>query len=318
MRFDLTSFGEGVLRLSVPAGRRIETTRSLDVDVSGTEANVASALSRLGWRCGWISALPDTPPGRRVEQAFRPHGVDLSSLIWREQGRVSTYFVEYSNPPRPTMIYYDRKDSCFTKLTPDDIDWDYLLDTRHVHLSGLTVPLSESVGEIIAVALARAKEKGITTSFDVNYRHLLWSKEDAREKLTKLSQDIDLLFLARRDAEIVFGCGGEVSEIVEQMSRMTAARNIVMSLSSDGVVGWDGNEIRHVKARDVGIVDRIGAGDAMISGVLHGWFAGDLFKGLQYGVVMAALAMSQFGEAVVTNRTELERLLAADPIDIVR
>ena len=318
MRFDLTTFGEGVLRLSVPVGQRIETAKTFDVDVSGTEANVAAALSRLGRRCGWISALPDTPPGRRVEHAFRSHGVDLSSLVWRDQGRVSTYYVEYSQPPRPIMVYYDRKDSCFTNLTPDDIDWDYLLDTRHLHLSGLTVPLSESVGEIVSLALARARAKGITTSFDVNYRHLLWSEGEARQKLAEYMKEIDLLFLARRDAVSVFGFDGEVSDVIDQVGQMTGARNIVMSLSSDGVVGWDGSSIRHVKARDVGIIDRIGAGDAMVSGILHGWFGGDLFAGLRYGTMMAALAMSQTGDAVITNQAELDRLLSEDFIDIVR
>lgn len=318
MRFDLTTFGEGVIRLSVPVGQRIETTSRFDVDVSGTEANVASALSRLGWRCGWVSALPDTPPGRRVEQCFRPHGVDLSALIWRKEGRVSTYYVEYSGPPRPTMIYYDRKDSCFAKLTPDDIDWDYLLDTRHLHLSGLAVPLSQGSEEIISLALARAREKGITTSFDVNYRKLLWSTDEAREKLLELAQGVDLLFLARRDAESIFGCKGEVKDVIERLGRMTGAHNIVMSLASEGVAGWDGCSIQQQAACEVEIIDRIGAGDAMISGVLHGWFGGSLSKGLRYGSMMAALAMSQSGEAVVTNKEELERLLSTDHIDIYR
>ncbi len=318
MRFDFTTFGEGVIRLSVPAGQRIETTNKFDVDVSGTEANVASALARLGWRTGWVSALPDTPPGRRVEQCFRPHGVDLSGLIWRMEGRVSTYYVEYSKPPRPTTIYYDRKGSCFANLTPGDIDWDYLLDTRHLHVSGLAVPLSSGSREIISLALARAKERGITTSFDINYRHLLWSAEEARETLVPLLQGVDLLFLAKRDAAILFGCDGEVSEVVAGLSHLTGAGNIVVSLASEGVAGWDGTSIEYQKACDVEIIDRIGAGDAMISGVLHGWFGGSLFKGLRYGAMMAALAMSQNSEAVVTNKEELERLLATDPVDIFR
>ncbi len=318
MRFDFTTFGEGVLRLSVPAGQRIETAKSFDVDVSGTEANVASALARLGWRSGWVSALPDTPPGQRVKNNFHAHGVDLSAVIWREEGRVSTYYVEYAKPPRPIMIYYDRKDSCLTQLTPDDIDWNYLLDTRHLHLSGLTVPLSDGTQEIISLALAKAREKGITTSFDVNYRHLLWSADEARERLTPLMQDVDVLFLAKRDAAHIFGFDSDVSDVIDRLSQMTGARNIVMSLSSDGVAGWDGSSIQQVKARDVDIIDRIGAGDAMISGVLHGWFGGSLVKGLHYGAMMAALAMSQNSEAVITNKAELERLLAADSIDIFR
>ena len=63
-RFDVTAIGEGQLRFSVPAGTRLEQARRLDVYASGTEANVTCTLSRLGWQCGWVSALPETPLGR--------------------------------------------------------------------------------------------------------------------------------------------------------------------------------------------------------------------------------------------------------------
>ena len=317
-RFDLTTFGEGVLRFSVPAGHRIETASTFDVNVSGTEANVAGALSRLGWSCGWVSALPDTPPGRRVQHAYRTHGIDLSAVVWRDEGRVACYYVEYAHPPRPIRIYYDRKGSCLTEMTPDDVDWDYLLDTRHLHLTGLAVPLSETTREIVTHAMERARAKGITTSFDVNFRKLLWTEAEARKTLLPLASGVDVLFVGRRDATSVFGCDGEPEQIIEGLAQMTQARNIVVSLSKDGVIGWDGTDTHRVDAKRVWIVDRIGAGDAMVSGVLHGWLQGDLAKGLEYGSVMAALAMSQVGDTVVTHRRELERLLADDGADIVR
>jgi len=67
-------------------------------------------------------------------------------------------------------VFYDRKDTCFTNLTADRIDWDYLLDTRLLHLSGLTVPLSPSVREILLEAIRRARARGVPISFDMNYR----------------------------------------------------------------------------------------------------------------------------------------------------
>jgi len=317
-RFDVTTYGEGVLRLSVPAGERIETAAGFDVHVSGTEANVVGGLSRLGWSCGWVSALPDTPPGRRVQHAHRSHGIDLSSVVWREDGRVSTVYVEYAHPPRPIRIYYDRKDSCFTQMPADGVDWAYLLDTRHLHLSGLTVPLSENTEQIITQALQRAREHGVTTSFDVNYRNLLWTTEDARERLLPLIKGVDILFCGRRDAEAVFGCAGKPQEIVDKLGEISGAANIVVSLSGEGVIGWDGTDYHREKATRVWIVDRIGAGDAMIAGVLHGWLNGSLSDGLQYGAVMAALALSQEGDTVVTTARELERLRGGDAADIVR
>ena len=317
-RFDLTTFGEGVLRLSVPAGRRIETATTFDVGVSGTEANVAGALSRLGWKCGWVSALPDTPPGRRVLHEFRGHGIDLSAVVMRPEGRVSCYYVEYANPPRPIRIYYDRKESCLAQLPPVDVDWSYLLDTRHLHVSGLTVPLSGNTEAIVTRALKRARENGITTSFDINYRKLLWPEAEARDRLLPLAAGVDVLFCGRRDAEAVLGCRGEPEEVIEQLADLTRARNIVVSLSGDGVIGWDGTGCHREEARRAWIADRIGAGDAMMAGVLHGWMKGSLAKGLRYGAVMAALALSQFGDTVVTHGDELESLLEGETADIVR
>lgn len=317
-RFDLTTFGEGVLRLSVAAGQRIETATTFDVNVSGTEANIAGALSRLGWRCGWVSALPDTPPGRRVINAYRSHDIDLSAVVMRSEGRVSCYYVEYANPPRPIKIYYDRENSCLTQMPPEDVDWDYLLDTRHLHMSGLTVPLSDYTEAIISQALEKARNKGITTSFDINYRKLLWPEAKAREKLLSLAAEVDILFCGRRDAEKVLGCEGEPEQIIQQLAEMTNARNIVVSLSSEGVIGWDGKDYYREDAKKVWIIDRIGAGDAMVAGILHGWMNESLAQGLKYGVVMAALALSQVGDVVITHSRELVSLLDGDAADIVR
>jgi 2-dehydro-3-deoxygluconokinase len=59
-------------------------------------------------------------------------------------------------------------------------------------------------------------------------------------------------------------------------------------------------------------VDRLGAGDALAAGVIHGWLDGDLSAGLRYGVTLAALALSQFGDMVITNKSELLALSHSD------
>ena len=46
-------------------------------------------------------------------------------------------------------------------------------------------------------------------------------------------------------------------------------------------------------------------GDALAAGVIHGWLDKDLAAGLRYGVTLAALALSQFGDMVITNKSEL-------------
>ena len=318
-RFDVTTIGEGQLRYSVPAGRRLEEATQFDVHPSGTEANVVCLLARLGWQTGWVSALPNSPLGRRVAHAFRPCGVDLSAVLWRDNTRLATYYVEYATPPRSTQVYYDRAHTAFTRLTQSDIDWDYLLDTRLLHISGLTLPLSLSVAMLLIEAVKRAKAANIPVSFDMNYRTRLWSPENARQVIEPIIKRVDILFFARRDAQQIFGLEGEPEALLHYLGTVSEASFIVSSLSHDGIIGWDRETVTHVPARQVGIIDRIGAGDAMVAGVLHGWLQGNFTKGLRYGALTAGLALSQFGDQVMTNKEEVEALLKTiDSTDITR
>ncbi len=317
-RFDVTTIGEGQLRYSAPLGSRLERADQLDVHVTGTEANVTSLLSRLGWRCGWVSALPATPLGRRVANEYALSGLDLSAVRWSAGGRLATYYVEFGAPPRGTQVWYDRRDSCFVNMTREDVDWDYLLDTRLLHLSGLSVPLSPTINAILLEALDKAKARGIAISFDMNYRSRIWSPEAAAQAVAPFLAGADILFFARGDAQRVYGFEGSPEDIARQLAELTSASAIVCSLSHEGIIAWDRQSFHHEPARRIPVIDRIGAGDAMVAGVLHGWLGGDLVKGLRYGVLTAALCLTHHGDAVYTTREELEALLDSPPADITR
>lgn len=317
-RFDVTTIGEGQLRYSVPAGMHLERAPQLDVHVTGTEANVSSLLSRLGWRCGWVSALPNSPLGRRVANEYAQSGLDLSAVAWSDEGRLATYYVEFGVPPKGTQVYYDRKDTCFVKLSREQINWDYLLDTRLLHLSGLSVPLSPSIRGILLEAIERAKAEDVPISFDMNYRSRIWTTDEAAEAIAPFLQTVDILFFARGDAQRMYGFEGSPENIVRQLGDLTSANIVVTSLSSDGIICWDREQFHLEPARKIEVIDRIGAGDAMVAGVLHGWLQGDIFRGLRYGVLTAALNLTHYGDAVYITRGELQDLLDRPDTDIVR
>jgi 2-dehydro-3-deoxygluconokinase len=311
-RFDLTTLGEGQLRLCVPAGSRMERADRFDVFVSGTEGNVASTLARLGRATGWVSALPATPLGRRVTNEYTLAGVDLGAVRWSE-GRLATYYVEYAVPPRSIQVWFDRRDSCFTRLTPGEVDWDYLLDTRLLHLTGITLALP-GPHALALEAAKRAKAAGTPLSYDVNYRARLWSPEEARRVTLPLVADVDVLCCSLGDAVTVLGVPrGEPEAVLRAMGEVSGARYLVMSMGGDGLMGWDraADTVVSVPAREVVILDRIGAGDAMVAGLLHGVLSGDFARGLHYGAVCAALALSQWGDQLIVDAAELERLVDA-------
>lgn len=304
-RFDVTTFGEMLLRLSVPSGERLETAKRLDLHPAGAEANVISLLARLNRRTLWAGALPENPLGRLAAGALRSAGVSMEGILWRAHGRMGTYYVEFGAPPRGIQVTYDRGHSCITGIQPDEIDWETLLDTRLLHLTGITPALSPSCCEIVSQAIRRAKQGGVFVSFDVNYRQKLWSATEASQTLLPLIRQADLVFCSQADAGRLFDCHGTPHEMAHDLLGLMQVPRLVMSIGEEGVLGWDGEEWRHVPAQRTQIVDRLGAGDALAAGVLYGWLNSDLRAGLGYGVTLAALALSQTGDMVITTEAEM-------------
>ena len=165
--------GETMLRLSPPARGRLERADTLDLHVGGAESNVAVALARLGRRAAWVSALPDTPLGRRVSGAVAAAGVDVSGVQFAPNGRVGLYFVEFGAAPRATEAFYDRADSSCARSLGFDAA---LLDgARFAVLSGITLGLSDHARTTALAFAAAARASGAEVVVDVNYRARLWA-----------------------------------------------------------------------------------------------------------------------------------------------
>ena len=325
-RFDVVSLGESMLRLSVPAGRRLDDTRKLDMELAGAESNVSVALARLGWRVGWVSRMPDHALSDAILRALRSDGVDISAVKRVPDERLGTYFIEYATPPRSTQVIYDRSNSAASHMTAADIDWDYLLDTRVLHLTGITAALSENCYSMLVDVIRRAHTAGVTVSFDVNYRAKLWSAAIAGEKLRPLIKDADILFCKGADAAALFGCHGKPHELMMKLKVLTQARALFCTFGENGASLLSNGEFVTQPALPVQIVDRIGSGDAFAAGVIDGWLSGGgsltdsstFREGLRRGVALAAIALSQFGDRVLSSRAELNAVLAAERLDVAR
>ena len=85
-------------------------------------------------------------------------------------------------------------------------------------------------------------------------------------------------------------------------------KRIVLTVGGEGVVAWDGTQILRQPAQPTAIIDRLGAGDALAAGVIHGWLDNDFAQGLRNGAALAALALRRRGDIVVCSRDELAEL----------
>ncbi len=308
-RFDVTSLGSTMIRLSVPRGERLERAAMYEVRTAGTESNTMVALSRMGKRAAWVSRLTDNALGRRISEEIQSFGVDTARVVWTDEDRNEVFFVEYGARPRPIQVIYDRENSAISKVSIDSLDVDYLLDTRILHLTGILAALGEDCAETMRKLMDSASSAGVKLSFDVNYRSKLWSTQSARATLTPMMSRADILLITREDALNVFGITGSPEEIVSAVYQRFQPEVCVVTLGCDGGISFDGDAFCYCSGYDVDTVDRLGAGDSFTAGVLCGYLEGALQMGMNYASAMSALKLGIHGDYFTSSKTEVLGIL---------
>lgn len=308
---DLITLGEVLLRLSVPSPGRFETTLQLDVQVGGAEANVAAACARLGLRSAWISALPSNVWGERVRRELRGHGVDCAHVVSLPGARLGVYFLEYGIAPRPIQVVYDRRDSAFTRLTPDMIDWEPVRRARLVHVSGVTPALGDNGRALVW----RLLEEASVVSFDVNYRAALWNPNEARKFAESVVPHVRYLFLGMAEAQTIFGQSGSSEAALEMLADLAPKATIALLQGRDGSTVLDAGRIWRPSVRhDVKVIDPIGAGDAYVAGYLWATLRGrTVQEAVDAAATVAALKCSTWGDIALVTERDISDALTGGP-----
>src|SRR3972149_6625453 len=156
--YDVVTFGEAMIRLSPPNFQRLEQAHILDLNVGGSELNVAVGVTRFGLKSTWVSGLPKNPLGYLIRDRAQEFGVDCSHIVWSDQGRAGIYFLEFGASPRASSVTYDRAGSSISMIKPGEVDWTKVFTgSTHFHVSGITPALSASASEVTTEALKAAK-----------------------------------------------------------------------------------------------------------------------------------------------------------------
>ena len=173
--------GEIMLRLTPPNYNTIQMSNCFEAVYGGSEANIAVALANLGVDSTVFTVVPDNSLGKSVLRMLRSNNVNCAPVILStpEQPpshRLGVYFLETGFGVRSRQVVYDRKHSAFVEYDYSRLDVERLLDGHDwLHLSGITPALGKNCADLILICLKVAKEKGMTVSFDGNFRSTLWT-----------------------------------------------------------------------------------------------------------------------------------------------
>ncbi|MBP1586793.1 MAG: sugar kinase [Clostridia bacterium] len=330
----VVTFGEIMLRLCPEGYLRFFQNDKMEATFGGAEANVAVSLANFGIDSLYVTKLPDNPIGRGALSSLRSFGVDTSQIVFGGD-RLGIYFLEKGAAQRGSLCVYDRAGSAIQKATREDFNWDAIFEGAcWFHFTGITPALSPELVEILQLALAKAKERNITVSCDLNYRSKLWSRDEAREAMTKLCGKVDVLIANEEDVKDVFGIkpgdsditGGRLStkgyeyqaqKLREAFGFKYVAFTLRSSVSASdnywkGVI-YDGSEFFYSKEYLIHIVDRVGGGDSFGAGLIYSLLNGkDMDQTINFAVAASCLKQSIEGDFNRVSVKEVEKLSGGD------
>lgn len=322
-KYGVVSLGEVMMRFSPPTNEMIVQGDVFEKQIGGSELNVVAGIESLGRRSAIITKIPDNELGRFVKRQVRSHGVSDDYLIYDSSidKRLGIYYYEYGAHPRKPRVIYDRKHSSFTTLQFHEIPEEVFEETEIFHLSGVTLGLSQEIRDISVDLIKAFKEKGALISFDVNFRATLWTEEEARESIEKILPYIDILFASEETFRKMFKKEGSLREIQRNFAEefdiqviATTQRTVVSPKKHDF-----GSLVYH-KERDcffaeepyskIDVVDRIGSGDAYLSGALFGILKhNNLEKAMEYGNAMSVLKNTILGDLCVVDLQMVDNVI---------
>ncbi|MBV8777203.1 MAG: sugar kinase [Alphaproteobacteria bacterium] len=298
-QYDFLTLGETLIRLSPPGAQRLDQARLFEVGIGGSELNVACLLARLGRCTAWVSRLTEGPLGRIVEGEARRHGVDMSLVTWVED-RQGLMFFEAGPAPRNARVIYDRKNSAAAGMRLDDVDWPALVAaSRRIHLSGITPALSATCKALVLEVAALAGRAGTPLSYDLNYRATLTTAAEAEAVLAEVAPHLELFVVAERDAQHVLGFAQAGEPLAEAIAARYGMPLVALTRSPDTETGdilLSRGTFRYAPRYPVEIVDRIGAGDSFVGGLIHGLLDGDLDRAIRLAAYAGAVALATPGD----------------------
>ena len=340
---EIVCFGEVMLRLTTPHFFTLADATSLDITFGGAEANVAVQLAQFGRSAAFVSRLPENGLGDRCIAELRGRGVDTHAVL-RGGQRMGVYFLEPGVGERPGKVTYDRQSAAISEMRPGMVDWNAMLDgAKWFHWSGITPALGAGCAALCAEACEVARSKGITVSFDVNYRAKLWNREAAAVALRPLMRHVDVCITGESEAVEILGAPPQTGD---EDARLTAIARALAEMHGFKTVAMTcraGDSATHTTFRgmissvalqscaapgsrtaleshatrasafsrrhEITVVDRVGTGDSFTGGLIHALLRGDEpARAIEFAAATAAWKHTIHGDWNRGSVAEIEAL----------
>ncbi|MCS6766621.1 MAG: sugar kinase [Candidatus Protistobacter heckmanni] len=258
----------------------------------GDTSNFAIAAARQGVKVAYVSALGDDPYGRMLRALWDEEAVDHASVRVNPDVYTAVYFVTHDGQGHHFQFF--RQGSAASRMRPADLPRGILERARVLHVSGISLAISQTASDTVFEAAAIARRAGAKISFDTNLRQRLWSVDRARTVMTEFMRQCDICLPSFDDVAVITGLN-EPEAIVDHCLGLGAGV-VALKLGENGALVADADERHWIAPHRCRPVDATGAGDTFGGAFVARLIAGDdLLAAGRYASVAAALSTEGFG-----------------------
>ena len=191
---DIITIGESLIELS--SDERLAEADSLHKYYGGDTLVTAIAASRLGGKVGFITRVGNDPFKDYLMDSWASEGLDISQVRISNEPN-GFYFITGPSVEEKEILYY-RKKVAQSKISVDDINYDYISRAKIVYTSGITQSISMYSKEAVSKTFKFAKENNIITAYDPNYSSTIHTPETAKENFYDVIDNVDVLFMSTK------------------------------------------------------------------------------------------------------------------------
>jgi 2-dehydro-3-deoxygluconokinase len=258
----------------------------------GDSSNFAIAAARQGARAGCLGALGDDANARLLRALWDAEGVDHRDVRTDPSGYTAIYFV--SHGARGHEFSFFRQGSAASRMRPADLPRARIEAARVLHLTGVTLALSDSACDTAHAAIDIARAAGVAVSFDTNLRLKLWPLARARALIQDAIGRSDICLPSQDDLQLLTGLS-DPDALADHCLRL-GARTVALKLGAAGALVADATQRHRIAPHPCRCIDATGAGDTFGGAFVARRLAGDdLRTAGEYAAVAAALSTEGWG-----------------------
>jgi sulfofructose kinase len=258
----------------------------------GQVATTVVACQEWGLTTRYVGKLGDDDAARLHRDAFAAAGVEAQLIAVPGAGSPQSLVLIDSKGERTILGRLDER----LMLQPDDLDREWIVNARALHIDG-----HDTAAATLAASWAR--DVGIPVVADLD--ELYPGVEDLLSLVDYaiVSRDFPTRLMAEASLETA----------LRKMHRRYGAQLTAATLGEEGVLAWDGYQMRHASAYWVPVADTTGAGDIFHAGFIYGLIRDwPLPRQLDFACAAAALNCMGIGaRGGIQSVAAIEELMAA-------